>query len=272
MCHKRAWFLLLPLFLFICFVSIFPVSAQDLSLGIAQYYSITDENVKGGHIISADQDGYHLSNDQYDVGIIGVVSDNPAISLKPRESEENQHPVIAVGKSYVIVNGTGGPIELGDLITSSDTPGVGVKASKRGFVIGSALGSFNPENPTDEGKVLVSLDLHFSMLGLGDRFGEEGGGGLSLKDRMAEIYSLSAIAAYEEPSKVFKYVLAGFVVLVSILFSFFTFGRTAKNGIEAFGRNPLAGKLIGIGMVLNVSIAVVIVLSGVGVAYLILIM
>jgi F0F1-type ATP synthase membrane subunit c/vacuolar-type H+-ATPase subunit K len=49
-----------------------------------------------------------------------------------------------------------------------------------------------------------------------------------------------------------------------------TFGKVARSGVEAVGRNPLAKTSILTGVLFNISIGAVIILSGVGVAYLII--
>jgi F0F1-type ATP synthase membrane subunit c/vacuolar-type H+-ATPase subunit K len=51
---------------------------------------------------------------------------------------------------------------------------------------------------------------------------------------------------------------------------FVFFGRVVARGVEAMGRNPLAGSLIAVSVVFNLILTVVIMLVGLGIAYLIL--
>jgi hypothetical protein len=92
----------------------------------------------------------------------------------------------------------------------------------------------------------------------------------SVPSGLLDVFNLSRIATYEEPIKVFKYVVAGTLVVLSFLMSFFLFARTANKGIEALGRNPLASRTIQIGILLNVTIAISIVAAGIFIAVLVL--
>jgi hypothetical protein len=82
--------------------------------------------------------------------------------------------------------------------------------------------------------------------------------------------NLTAVATTEEPTVVFKYFLAGMILLLSFVIGFFSFGRIANTGIEALGRNPLAAKIIQLGIMLNVLITVAIIGSGLVMAYFVL--
>ncbi|HRN96392.1 MAG TPA: hypothetical protein PLD54_03025, partial [Candidatus Levybacteria bacterium] len=71
----------------------------------------------------------------------------------------------------------------------------------------------------------------------------------------------------EEPTTVFKYFLAGLIMVLAFVIGFFSFGRIANTGIEALGRNPLASRMIQLGIMLNVLITVAIIASGLVMAY-----
>ena len=62
-------------------------------------------------------------------------------------------PVALVGRVPVNVTNENGPIQVGDFITTSSTPGYGMKATEPGRVVGMALGGFNGEN----GQVMVQV-------------------------------------------------------------------------------------------------------------------
>ncbi len=66
-------------------------------------------------------------------------------------------PVAMMGRVPVKVTAEGGPIRIGDLITTSSTPGHAMKAGEpwRGGIIGSALEAFEPSDPDAKGKILV---------------------------------------------------------------------------------------------------------------------
>ncbi|OGE42255.1 hypothetical protein A3B45_04485 [Candidatus Daviesbacteria bacterium RIFCSPLOWO2_01_FULL_39_12] len=229
----------------------------DVSMGIANYLIISAEDkLEDGLIVSTAQQGYSLTKTAYDSAMVGVIAQNPAVSFSLDDNPDAQ-PVISTGTVRVRVSTANGPIQKGDLITSSDTPGVGMKATKSGYVLGSSLDDFNSEGQS--GKINVSLNIHY--FNSGQQVVQSG-----LKD----IFNLSAIATYEQPSQTLKYLVAGLLVVGSFAAGFLFFGRIASKGIDALGRNPLAGRLIQFGIFLNVLISVVIIASGVVVAYLVL--
>src|ERR1700704_5995261 len=120
----------------------YAVETSDTSFGIANYLPITDKNVKDGDIVSFSPKGYFLSKSEYDALIVGVVTDNPAISLEISGSEKG-YPVVSSGNAYVNVVTLAGDIKKGDPITTSGTPGVGMKATRTGYILGAALESYS---------------------------------------------------------------------------------------------------------------------------------
>ncbi|OGE24964.1 hypothetical protein A3C26_00470 [Candidatus Daviesbacteria bacterium RIFCSPHIGHO2_02_FULL_39_12] len=232
-------------------------STADTSLGIANYKPITDSSAKDGDIISSSNRNYILSKLAYDPNIVGVITSKAAIMLA-EEALEGAQPVMSNGTALVNVSAKNGGITKGDLITTSDTPGVGMKATKSGYVLGTALEDFDTSDSEGIGQIAVSLNIHFNSL--------KATTGGSLKD----FFSLSTLAATESPTLVFKYFMAGLVIVASVGAGLFMFGRTANKGLEALGRNPMAQKIIEMGMFINVVLAVVVVGAGVFIASLIL--
>ncbi|MGE5444409.1 MAG: hypothetical protein ACM3SR_07380 [Ignavibacteriales bacterium] len=97
-----------------------------------------------------DQEGaLRQSEKAYDKRVAGVISDagdyKPGIILGKRQSENNRMPIALVGKVYCKVDARYSPIEVGDLLTTSHTPGHAMKADDPlkafGSVIGKALRS-----------------------------------------------------------------------------------------------------------------------------------
>jgi len=87
----------------------------------------------------------------YDTRVAGVVAGagayRPGIILGGRQPSANRLSVSLVGKVYCKVDGSSGAIDVGDLLTTSPTPGHAMKASdpRRAFgaIIGKALGSWS---------------------------------------------------------------------------------------------------------------------------------
>jgi len=74
------------------------------------------------------------------------------------ETNNNTKPVALSGRVPVRVHSRGGPIKPGDPITTSSMPGVGIKATQPGRIIGTALESWTGEG---EGKILVLINLGY---------------------------------------------------------------------------------------------------------------
>ncbi len=236
----------------------FAQESQNISLGIANYVPIEGDDVKNGDIISSNEKGYFLSRTPYDPLVIGVVSTKPAVSLNLETGDKSSYPVVTSGNVEVNVSSINGDIKEGDFISSSMIPGAGMKAKQTGYVIGRALEPYSSSDKNAVGSINIALNLHYS-------YSSEKTG-----DSLRDILSLSVLATYESPSAVFKYVVAGVVILLSFILGVVSFGRVANTGVEALGRNPLAGKMIQIGIVLNVLITLSIIAAGFGMAYLII--
>lgn len=235
-----------------------PKSNENISLGIANYVEIQGENIKDGDIISSSENNYLLSNTPYDPLVIGVVSTKPAVSLNITGSDESTYPVVSAGNVLVNVTSVNGNIKEGDLIASSSIPGAGMKATQTGYIIGRALDPYSSSDKKAIGSINLALNLHYSF------------SSAKTQSSLTDILNLSMLATYESPSAVFKYVVAGFVILLSFILGVLSFGRVANTGLEALGRNPLAGKMIQLGIIFNVLITISIIVAGFGMAYLII--
>ena len=85
----------------------------------------------------------------YDQRVVGVISGageyRPALILDKREPGSNRLPIALMGKVYCKVDAQYAPIRVGDLLTTSPSPGHAMKADDRsrsfGAVVGKALGS-----------------------------------------------------------------------------------------------------------------------------------
>ena len=121
----------------------------------------------------------------------------------------------------------------------------------------------------DQNKAIIRLNANKKVLNSPQNYNVEGKPS-GIFDTLRRAFTLSNVAAKNDPSAAFKNIIAAIVIMFSILFTFFTVGRTARKGIEAFGRNPLAAKLISLGLVFNIAIAVAILGVGLVVAVFIL--
>ncbi len=251
---------LIGAFIFIAILSLGRwVNAQDVAFGVANALAIEDKNVRDGDIISSSNQGFILSKNAYDPYLVGVISQNPAISVQlDGYDSAKKYPVISNGTVLVNVSLVNGDIKKGDPITSSDKAGVGMKSTKSGYILGTALEDVTSADKEAVHKVPVALNIHYVTAQVG------------VKTSLLDVLHLSRLATYEEPLTVFKYFIALILIIVSFIFGFASFGRVAAKGIEALGRNPLASKMIEVGIVINVLITIAIIVSGLGLALFIL--
>jgi hypothetical protein len=103
-----------------------------------------------GTVMALDEEGRVRPSDRaYDKRVAGVVSGagayKPAIILGKAQTASRSAPIALVGKVYCKVDAQYGAIEVGDLLTTSRTPGHAMKAGDAvlafGSVIGKALGA-----------------------------------------------------------------------------------------------------------------------------------
>lgn len=102
----------------------------------------------------------------YQTQTIGIISTKPGITLNSEAKTDNKYPyvypVALSGRVPVKVNGERGPIRAGDFITSSSTPGTGMKATGRGIVVGKALENFDGLSAGDTGVITVFVSLSYN--------------------------------------------------------------------------------------------------------------
>jgi F0F1-type ATP synthase membrane subunit c/vacuolar-type H+-ATPase subunit K len=228
------------------------------TLGIARIVYTQEQDLKDGSVMSSSDHGAILSNIPYDSQVLGVVARDAAIIINNISSTESGIPLVSNGEVYILVTTKEGVIKRGDLLTSSTTPGVAVKANRSGYVLGTAKEDDNNTDTSAIDKIVVDLNLHY--------FNSKS----PFPGSLSDIFKIALLPTKEGPTALFKYIVAAAVVLSSIVLGFMTFGRTAAKGVEALGRNPAASRIIYIGIIFNISVVVLIVLAGLTVAFLIL--
>jgi len=229
----------------------------NATMGVAHMVQVKDTKYENGTVLSTSAGGAIQTIVPYDSQVIGVVSRDAAI-IFTSSATENSLPVISTGIVYIKVSSKDGVIKKGDLITSSTVPGVAVKAKNDGFVLGSAMEDYAITDPNKVGIIAANLELHY--------FNSKP----TFPGTLSDIFKLVLLPTKEGPHPFFKYIMAGLVVLGSMILGFMTFGRAAAKGVEAIGRNPAASRIIHMGIIFNVAIVIAIALAGLIVAFLIL--
>lgn len=232
--------------------------AQETGSGMAVSIQYAQDAVTDGDIVCASNEGGRPCLNDYDPTMYGVFSESPAVFLKDANLS-NSKPVITSGKAFVRVTSVGGQIKKGDFITTSTRPGLGQKATKSGNIIGIAMEDFSNSNVESVGKILVAVNVRPAIIAV------------SARSNLIETLKQGLLAPTLTPLASMRYVLAVLVAVSAFVLGFVYFGRVAKSGVEAIGRNPLAGKLIQMNVVLNMSLTVSIMVGGLLLAYFILI-
>lgn len=171
------------------------VTAEVIDSGadLAEFYTTNDVTLEEGDVVEYDnnlQTGVKKTTSSYNNHILGIVSTLPALAIGDVNKEGvGAKPVALSGRVPVKVNTENGPIKVGDLLTSSSTPGVAMKAIKSGSIIGQAMQSFDGQGV---GKVLV-----FVKTGYGNGIGLSS---LLEKDTVSKQDKISLITSSENNS------------------------------------------------------------------------
>jgi len=114
------------------------------------------------------------SSTSYDQNIIGIVSvashagDFNSIGYNIKK-QDNPQPIALSGRVKVKVNLNNGPIAVGDRITTSTVPGVGMKATEAGMVVGIALEPIDElQSDQSYGKIMVFVNSGYWVPGQSD--------------------------------------------------------------------------------------------------------
>lgn len=121
----------------------------DIQLAGADYaedFDIVDlEGAEPGTVMVLDDSGgVRVSDHSYDRRVAGVVSGagnyKPAVILDRQASGTNRRPLALMGKVYCSVDASDAPIAIGDLLTTSSTPGHAMKAANPAQAFGAVIG------------------------------------------------------------------------------------------------------------------------------------
>lgn len=233
------------------------VKAQTNISDIGLSVSVNDNNVQDGDVICSTKDGYKLCTSEYDSSIYGIVDSKASASVEITQLQ-NAKIVVSKGETNIHVTATNGNIKKGDGLTSSKIAGAAMLATKNGFIIGTSLDDYSNNDKNAVGTIRVSINIH-------PRTNIS-----TARQNIVEILRNGLSGLGVDPISALRYILASAMVLISFAIGFIYFGRIARTGVEAIGRNPLAGIRIQTSVILNVVILLGVIIAGLVVAYLIL--
>ncbi|HEX6977350.1 MAG TPA: hypothetical protein VF185_03265 [Patescibacteria group bacterium] len=241
--------------LFLSFANL-PIFAQNLA-ATAISLPISGD-VSDGNILCSDTNGYFLCNKEYQTSIYGVINDGAQVAIVNKA--DSMHLVSTEGVVNVTVSGKNGSIKKGDLITTSLEAGIGEKAIRNGFVLGTADEDFNAASETDKGSIAVAIAIH-QTVDLAD-----------FRTNLLALLRNGLTGITLSPVAILRYTAAAVMVILSFALGFVYFGRVTKAGVEAIGRNPVARRTIQSSIIFQIVLTLGIALVGLGIAYLILVL
>ena len=133
---------------------------------LAEPFPMQEEEIEKGAVVVIDEKNPgHLkrSTRAYDRRVAGIVSGangiKPGISLHQEGTMDGDRNVALSGRVYVMADTSNGPIEPGDMLTTSDTPGFAMKVTDHNRAQGAVIGKAMSPLPGEKGMVLVLVSL-----------------------------------------------------------------------------------------------------------------
>ncbi|MFZ2804067.1 MAG: hypothetical protein WA001_02485, partial [Patescibacteria group bacterium] len=137
------------------------ITVQEVNVGadLAEVYYSQDKTVSPGEVVDLSFDGsgqVQRSSSAYDPEAFGVVSTRPGVVLSDSNASGSPVLIALAGRIPVKVTGDNGAIKAGDYLAASDIPGMAMKATQPGVMIGRALEGFDPAAAgTSTGEIMV---------------------------------------------------------------------------------------------------------------------
>ena len=136
-----------------------------LNADCAEDFDIADPDSAepGTVMVLSDAGELRESCQAYDKRVVGVVSGagqyKPGIILDNQRTSANRRPIALLGKVYCKVDAQFGEVEVGDLLTSSPTPGHAMKATDPYKAFGSVIGKALCSKTDGQGIIPVLVAL-----------------------------------------------------------------------------------------------------------------
>jgi|GEM_PF-3027802 len=134
---------------------------------LAEWIKYTGVQPEPGELLTVGDDMVNGSvkktTGAYDNKLIGVVTTSPALTFYNNNNRDSV-PIALTGRVPVKVSTENGPIEAGDYLTASSVPGVAMKATKAGRMVGTALTSYSGEG---DGSVIVQVQPGYAVPAFG---------------------------------------------------------------------------------------------------------
>jgi hypothetical protein len=122
------------------------------------------KQLEPGTVVVLDDEGrLRESSKAYDKKVAGVISGagefRPGIVLDRRASEQGRAPVALMGKVFCKIDAHCAPIQVGDLLTTSDVQGHAMKATEPGRAFGAVIGKALRSKRDGKGMIPILIAL-----------------------------------------------------------------------------------------------------------------
>jgi len=138
----------------------------DINPDLAEKFPTKDKTIEPGDVVASDvfnKEHVIKTDKEYQLNAMGVVSTKPGIILGGLIDGGGVNVALA-GRIPVKINLNNGEIKAGDYLTSSDIPGIAMKATKAGKVLGIALEDFS-QSDFDNGKDRITMFVDPQFIG-----------------------------------------------------------------------------------------------------------
>jgi hypothetical protein len=135
-----------------------------LNADCAEDFEVEPDGVEPGTVlVIASESRLQSSSRPYDRRVAGVVSGagsyRPGLVLDSQGTSPGRRPVAMLGKVFCKADADLGPIDVGDLLTTSPTPGHAMAARDSGRMVGAVLGKALRPLPRGRGLIPILIAL-----------------------------------------------------------------------------------------------------------------
>ncbi len=232
--------------------------------------------VAEGDVVSYDPERrrYVRSNEVHDKNIFGVVALDPALLITDNVVEDDMVPLLRFGEARVRVSAEAGEVRPGDYLTSSNVPGVAVRAdtSVPGFVLGIALDAYPGVGLVEEFVLHNGSNVSIGRIPVSLRIGaytpemDVATGTNTLLAGTGDMEkSVPVVPEGKSILDLLRYLIAAAVALGALFVALRNFGGSLSESIASVGRNPLAKTYILSMMFWNSMLIILICMVGFGI-------
>ncbi len=148
--------------------TIYASNATVQAADLAENY-ISSQKLEPGDIVVPEASGNSLAivkaTAPYQPEVIGIISSNPGFTLnsdaKTDPTHPNIYPLALQGRVPLKVSTVNGVIKTGDPLTSSSIPGVAMKATQHGQIIGKALEDYASNDTAQVNKIMAFVNISY---------------------------------------------------------------------------------------------------------------